>query len=164
MMEKTYDDTNWREEYKGYTNNKRYIGFSITAGHPTRVKEISIQEIIKVANYYSREFVPTFFIEDKHSKIKTRLKKEVSNSFFPEENLEKELKKPMMVTAMGKLTEFNISIDNGISHMLSYSNSKNYIFFNKSAEKFRPSNNFTMYTQPHSNTAPFDKLNSCIAI
>ena len=25
MMEKTYDDTNWREEYKGYTNNKRYI-------------------------------------------------------------------------------------------------------------------------------------------
>ena len=24
-MEKTYDDTNWREEYKGYTNNKRYI-------------------------------------------------------------------------------------------------------------------------------------------
>ena len=22
-MEKTYDDTNWREEYKGYTNNKR---------------------------------------------------------------------------------------------------------------------------------------------
>ena len=23
--QKTYDDTNWREEYKGYTNNKRYI-------------------------------------------------------------------------------------------------------------------------------------------
>ena len=26
-MEKTYDDTNWREEYKGYTNNKRYINY-----------------------------------------------------------------------------------------------------------------------------------------
>ena len=25
MMKKTYDDSNWREEYKGYTNNKRYI-------------------------------------------------------------------------------------------------------------------------------------------
>ena len=37
-------------------------------------------------------------------------------------------KKPMIVTAMGSLTEFNISIDNGISHMLSFSNSKNYIF------------------------------------
>ncbi len=24
-MEKTYDDTNWREEYKSYTSNKRYI-------------------------------------------------------------------------------------------------------------------------------------------
>ena len=46
----------------------------------------------------------------------------------------------MLVTAMGALTEFNISIDNGISHMLSFSNSKNYIFFNKSSEKFRPSN------------------------
>ena len=22
---KTYDDSNWREEYKGYTNNKRYL-------------------------------------------------------------------------------------------------------------------------------------------
>ena len=24
-MNKPYDDSNWREEYKGYTNNKRYI-------------------------------------------------------------------------------------------------------------------------------------------
>ena len=24
-MKKTYDDSNWREEYKGFTNNKRYI-------------------------------------------------------------------------------------------------------------------------------------------
>jgi hypothetical protein len=104
-----------------------------------------MQEIIKVANYYSGEFVPTFFIEDKHLEIKKILKKEVTNAFFPEENLENELKKPMMVTAMGRLTEFNVSIDNGISHMLSYSNSKNYIFFNKSAEKFRPSNNSAIY-------------------
>ena len=126
-------------------NDKKYIGFSITAGHPTRVKEISMQEIIKVANYYSGEFVPTFFIEDKYLEIKKLLKKEVTNAFFPEEILEKKLKKPIMVTAMGRLTEFNVSIDNGISHMLSYSNSKNYIFFNKSAEKFRPSNNSEIY-------------------
>ena len=25
MKEKLYDDSNWREEYKGYTSNKRYI-------------------------------------------------------------------------------------------------------------------------------------------
>ena len=24
-MNKNYDDSNWREEYKGYTNNKRYL-------------------------------------------------------------------------------------------------------------------------------------------
>ena len=25
MTNKTYDDSNWREEYKSYTSNKRYI-------------------------------------------------------------------------------------------------------------------------------------------
>ena len=25
MNKKSYDDSNWREEYKGYTTNKRYI-------------------------------------------------------------------------------------------------------------------------------------------
>ena len=24
-MDKLYDDSNWREEYKGYTTNKRYL-------------------------------------------------------------------------------------------------------------------------------------------
>ena len=46
---------------------------------------------------------------------KRLLKTEINNSFFPEENIEKEFKKPMLVTAMGALTEFNITIDNGKS-------------------------------------------------
>ena len=25
MINKLYDDSNWREEYKGYTSNKRYL-------------------------------------------------------------------------------------------------------------------------------------------
>ena len=25
MTQKPYDDSNWREEYKGYTSNKRYL-------------------------------------------------------------------------------------------------------------------------------------------
>ena len=33
--------------------NNKYLGFSITAGHPTRQKEFSVNEIIKVANYFS---------------------------------------------------------------------------------------------------------------
>jgi ADP-heptose:LPS heptosyltransferase len=141
-------------------NDKKYIGFSITAGHPTRIKEISIQEIIKVANHYSKDFIPTFFIEDKYLEIKEHLKTEINNSFFPEENIEKEFKKPMLVTAMGALTEFNITIDNGISHMLSFSNSKNYIFFNKSSEKFKPSNNNSAIYDCEKTDKNIDKLTS----
>jgi hypothetical protein len=141
-------------------NNKKYIGFSITAGHPTRIKELSIHEIIKVANYYSKDFIPTFFIEDKYSEIKKYLKDEINNSFFPEENLDKEFKKPIIVTAMGSLTEFNISIDNGISHMLSFSNSKNYIFFNRSSEKFKPSNNNSAIYDCEKTDKNIDKLSS----
>jgi len=119
---------------------KKYIGFSITAGHPTRIKEINISEIIKLANHYSKTHIPTFFIENKHIKLKEILKNEVKNIFLPEEFIEKNYQKPMIVTALGSLTEFNITIDNGISHMLSFSNNKTYIFYNHSSKKFMPHN------------------------
>ena len=121
-------------------NDKKYIGFSITAGHPTRIKEINISEIIKLANYYSKTYIPTFFIENKYIELKEILKKEVKNVFFPEEIIEKNFQKPMIVTALGSLTEFNITIDNGISHMLSFSNNKTFIFYNHSSIKFMPHN------------------------
>ena len=120
------------------SENNKYIGFSITAGHPTRNKEFQIKEIIKVANYYSKNYTPTFFIEEKFNDLKKKLKKEIKNVYFPEELVDKSLRKPMMVTAIGSLTEFNISIDNGISHMLSFSQNKNYIFYNERSEKFKP--------------------------
>jgi len=119
-------------------NNKKYVGFSITAGHPTRMKEINISEIIKLANYYAKTYVPIFFIENKYIKLKEILKKEVQNIFFPEEIIEKNYQKPMIVTALGSLTEFNITIDNGISHMLSFSNNKTFIFYNDFSKKFMP--------------------------
>ena len=125
-------------------DKKKYIGFSITAGHPTRIREFKINEIIKTANYFSKNFKPTFFIEDKYKEIKDLIKKEVDNSFFPEELVSNELKKPMMVTALGNFTEFNITIENGISHMLSFSKTKNYKFCNDSAYKFKPLNNNTI--------------------
>jgi ADP-heptose:LPS heptosyltransferase len=121
-------------------NDKKYIGFSITAGHPTRIKEVNISEIIKLANYYSKTHIPTFFIENKYIKLKEILKKEVKDIFFPEEYIAKNFQKPMIVTALGSLTEFNITIDNGISHMLSFSNNKTYIFYNQSSKKFMPYN------------------------
>ena len=126
------------EAKKIIEDQKKYIGFSITKGHPERNKEINIDEIIKLANFYSHEYTPTFFIENKFSELKEKLKKEVKNCFFPEELVNKNLQKPMMVTALGSLTSFNITIDNGISHMLSFSNNKNYIFYNDYSEKFKP--------------------------
>ena len=121
-------------------NNKKYIGFSITAGHPSRIKEFNLNEIIKLSNYYSKTHVPTFFIENKYEELKNLLKKEVKNSFFPEELIENNMRKPIFVTALGSLTEFNITIDNGVSHMLSFSGNKNYYFYNDYSQKFKPNN------------------------
>jgi len=62
-LQKKYLD----EASKLFKNDKKYIGFSITAGHPTRKKEISLKTIAEVANYLSnKNFVPTFFIEEKY--------------------------------------------------------------------------------------------------
>ena len=115
-----------------YTNHlklisdRNYVGFSITAGHPTRIKEINFDEIIKVANYYSDKLIPTFFIENKFQELIAKIKQKVKKAYFPEDQSSAEFKKPMLVTALGSLTKFNITIDNGISHMLSFSNNKKF--------------------------------------
>ena len=138
----------------------KYIGFSITAGHPTRIKEISINEIIKISNFYSKDFIPTFFIEDKYLDIKNILKKEIANSYFPEENLSKNFKKPILVTALGNFTHFNLTIDNGISHMLAFSGSKTYKFCDGSGYKFKPLNNKTVIYECDENKKKINELKS----
>ena len=127
-----------QEARRIFVNKNNYIGFSITAGHPNRIKEIEINEIIKVAKYFSKNFIPAFFIEKKFQDLKLKIKTELNNAFFPEEMASEMLQKPMLVTALGNLTKFNITIDNGISHMLVYSKNKTFIFFSKFSEKFGP--------------------------
>lgn len=139
-------------------NNKRYIGFSLTVGHPTRKKEFNIDEIIKVANFYSKNFIPTFFIEKKYEKLKKIIKKKVPKSFFPEEKISTKYQKPMIVTALGSLTKFNISVDNGISHMLSFSGVKNYIFYSENSEKFKPINKNSIVYDCKKNNKKIDEL------
>ena len=146
------------EAKKIIKKDKKYIGFSITKGHPGRNKEINIDEIIKLANYYSEKFIPTFFIENKYHDLKKLLKINVKNSYFPEESINKNFQKPIMVTALGSLTSFNITIDNGISHMLSFSNNKNYIFYNDFSEKFRPLSNNTIIFDCKKNNKTIEKL------
>ena len=140
--------------------NNNYIGFSITAGHPFRKKEINIDEIIKVANYFSEKYIPAFFIEKKYDDIINKLKQNVNKAYFPEEQASDKLKKPMLVTALGALTKFNITIDNGISHMLSFSENKNFVFYNKSSIKFKPLNKKTVVYDCSLNNTTIDHLNS----
>jgi len=151
---------NFINEAKKLISNENYIGFSITAGHPTRVKEINYDEIVKVANYFSDKFIPTFFIENKFQELVAKIKQRVKKAYFPEDQASAEFKKPMLVTALGSLTKFNITIDNGISHMLSFSDNKNYIFYNNSSKKFQPLNDNSVIYDCSLNNTSIDKLSS----
>ena len=151
---------NFLNEAKKLIPDKNYIGFSITAGHPLRIKEINFDEIIKVANHFSDKFIPSFFIENKYQDLIKKIKDNVKNAYFPEHEASNEYKKPMLVTALGALTKFNITIDNGISHMLSFSNNKNYIFYNHSSQKFLPLNGQSFAFDCKLNNTSIDQLSA----
>jgi len=122
-----------------FKDDKKYIGFSITAGHPTREKEIPIKTIVEVANYFSdKNFVPTFFIEEKYKEKINTIKKMVRNPYFPEHQVHDSLKNPFLVIAMGKKLHSAISINNGIMHMLGLAGTKTAIFFDENSDKFKP--------------------------
>ena len=128
-----------KQASKLFEKDKKYIGFSITAGHPSREKEISIKTIVEVANYFSeRNFVPTFFIEEKYKEKINTIKKMVKNPYFPEHLVHTSLKNPFLVIAMGKKLHSAISINNGIMHMLGLAGTKTAIFFDENSDKFRP--------------------------
>ena len=143
-LQKKYLD----EASKLFKNDKKYIGFSITSGHPTRQKEISLKTIVEVANYFSdKNFVPTFFIEEKYKEKINTIKTMVQNPYFPEHLVHSPLKNPFLVIAMAKKLHFAISINNGVMHMLGLAGTKTAIFFDENSDKFKPlnSNNSKIY-------------------
>ena len=118
---------------------QNYIGFSLKAGHPTRVKEFNINEILKVAAHFSRKnYIPAFFVEEKHDILIQKIQKKIPNAFFPEHYSNKLYKNPSLVIALANKMDFNISIDNGVMHMLGLADKKLFCFFNKNSEKFKP--------------------------
>ena len=151
---------NFYDEAKRLIPNRNFVGFSITAGNPYRKKEFNLKEIIKVANYYSKKLIPTFFVENNKFDLINILKKEVNNCFIPEEEVLDKLRKPILITALGMRTKFNISINNGVSHMLSFSNNKNYVFFNEQSEKWKPANNLSFLYDCKQRNTEIDKLTS----
>ena len=120
-----------------------YVGFSITAGHPTRRKEFSLNAVIEVANHFAdKNYIPAFFVEEKHKELIDNLKNSVKNVIFPEHQAKNELKNPLLVIALAKHMKGSITIDNGIMHMLSLSGTKTATFFASKnfCEKFKSLN------------------------
>ena len=151
------------EASKLFKNDKKYIGFSITGGHPTRKKEMSMKAIIEVANYYSnKNYIPTFLIEEKYKEKINMIKKMVKNPYFPEHLVHSSLKNPFLVIAIGQRLDSAISIDNGIMHMLGLAGTKTAIFFNRSSNKFKPlnKNKSRVYCSSENKTKKIEELTS----
>lgn len=123
---------------KKFNNNEKYIGFSITQGHPSRDKSFNLDEILKVANHYSEKYTPVFFIEKKYSNLIKLIKKKVKKAYFPEIDVKKNYQKPMLVSCMSSNMEFSVSINNGAAHMLSFNAKKLFIFYDENSVKFLP--------------------------
>jgi len=153
---------NYLAQAKKILNPKdKYVGFSITSAHRQNIKEFNFDEIFEVANYFaSKDLIPIFFIDNTRPEIKNRIKESVKNCMFPEDMADKEFKNPMLVTALGSLTEFNISINNGIYHMLNYSNKKTYMFAADLSEKFKSLHQDFKIFNGKAKKMPLSKLSS----
>ena len=129
------------------SDKKKYIGLSLVAGHKIRNKEFNKDQIIQTINYFKRKnFYPVFFIEQKHCEMIDYIKKNVEDPFFPEHNVETEYQSPELLIAIANKMDFNLSIDNGVSHLLALSKSKTFCFYPGNAEKFKPQKqNFYTY-------------------
>ena len=146
-----------------FNEDKKYIGFSITSGHPSRRKEFSLEAIIEVANYLaSKNYIPTFLIEEKYLDIIKNIKHKVKEAYFPELLVENSLRNPLLAIAIGKKLNSAISIDNGIMHMLGLAGTKTVIFFNKNSNKFKPMNDskLKIYSSFENNNKKVEELTS----
>ena len=150
-----------QEANKLIDESKRYVGFSIKAGHQTRIKEFKLIEIIKTAQHFAeKKFIPVFFIEPKYIEEINLIKKHIINAYFPEHLASPELRNPVLVIAIANKMSFNISIDNGVMHMLTLASPKLIVFFNKSSEKFKPIKNNSFVYDCEKNKETIDNLDS----
>ena len=127
-------------------NNEKYFGLSLVAGHKTRKKQFNKIQIIKTINYFAEKYLPVFFIQENNKDMINLIKENIPNAIFPEHNVETEFKSPELLVALADKMDFNISIDNGVAHLLALSKSKTFCFYPGNAEKFKPlRNNFFSY-------------------
>ena len=135
---------NLLNEAKRLLPRSDYIGFSITQGNKYRKKSWSIYKFISLANKcLIKKKIPVFFIEKNQEQIIEKIKNQVPTALFPE--LKSNLSCPALVTALSSRLSQAITIDNGVMHMMSLSNTPMIALFGPTnSEKFAPNNNYTI--------------------
>ena len=135
---------NLLNEAKRLLPKSDYIGFSITQGNKYRKKSWSIYKFISLANKcLIKKKTPVFFIEKNQEQIIEKIKNQVPSALFPE--LKSNLSCPALVTALSSRLSQAVTIDNGVMHMMSLSNTPMIALFGPTnSEKFAPNNNYTI--------------------
>ncbi len=127
-------------------NNFKYFGLSLVAGHKTRKKEFNNNELLKTIKHFSKNYIPVFFIEKRHTEMISLIKENIPNAKFPEHEVDLEFQTPELLIALANKMSFNISIDNGVAHLLALAKSRTFCFYPGNAEKFKPNkSNFYSY-------------------
>ena len=130
-------------EAKKLLPKSNYIGFSVTQGNQYRKKSWSIYKFITLANKtFIKNKIPVFFIEKKQENLIEKIKNQVPGALFPEQKTN--LSCPALVTALAARLDIAVSIDNGVMHMMSLTNTPMIVLFGPTkSEKFAPKNNYT---------------------
>ena len=130
-------------EAKKLLPKSNYIGFSVTQGNQYRKKSWSIYKFISLANKtFIKNKIPVFFIEKKQENLIEKIKNQVPGALFPEQKTN--LSCPALVTALAARLDIAVSIDNGVMHMMSLTNTPMIVLFGPTkSEKFAPKNNHT---------------------
>ena len=125
-------------EAKKILPNNNYIGFSLTQGNVYRKKQWPINKFINVAKkIVEMNKVPVFLIKKNDTQLISKIKNEVKDAIFPEEDAK--YSDPAFITALATRLNLTISIDNGIMHMVSLANNPMIVLFGPTdSGKFAP--------------------------
>ena len=134
-------DEDYFIEAKKILPNNNYIGFSLTQGNVYRKKNWPINKFINVAKkIVEMNKIPVFLIKKNNTKLISKIKNEVKDAIFPEENTK--YSDPAFVTALATRLSLTISINNGIMHMVSLAYNPMILLFGSGGpnetEKFAP--------------------------
>ena len=131
----------YMDEAKKLLPEKGYIGFSLTQGNKYRKKSWPLNMFVSLAKkVQSMNKKPVFFIDKKNKIIIEKIKSEINEALFPEQNTS--LSCPALVTALSTRLEKAVSIDNGVMHMIGLSSTPMIVLFGPTnSKKFKPDQN-----------------------